>query len=229
MTVTVSNSAPPAPAGLVAGWAFNEGLGTTVNDVSGNGNNATLQNGPTWTSGKYGGGLRFDGVNDFLTAPSSPSLNFSGSAMTLSMWINPLAGGGDQVPFAKFWSGTMSSPYYQYGLELDGGTTPHFYLGSAGGLTGASMGSPLALGQWSHLAIVFNGTSARFYVNGNLVSSPSLAGSITARDSLLYMAADAETEPVLQRQPRRRQGLQPRREPGRGGQRHEYATERPSL
>ena len=190
VTVTVSNSAPPAPAGLVAGWTFNESLGTSVNDVSGNGNNATLQNGPTWTPGKYGGGLRFDGVNDFLTAPSSPSLNFSGSAMTLSMWINPLAGGGDQVPFAKFWSGTMSSPFYQYGLELDGGATPHFYLGSAGGLTGASMGSPLALGQWSHLAIVFNGTSARFYVNGNLVSSPSLAGSITARDSLLYMAAD---------------------------------------
>ncbi len=190
VTVTVSNSAPPTPAGLVAGWAFNESLGTSVNDVSGNGNNATLQNGPTWTPGKYGGGLRFDGVNDFLTAPSSPSLNFSGSAMTLSMWINPLAGGGDQVPFAKFWSGSMSSPYYQYGLELDGGTTPHFYLGSAGGLTGASMGSQLALGQWSHLAIVFNGTSARFYVNGNLVSSPSLAGSITARDSLLYMAAD---------------------------------------
>ena len=139
---------------------------------------------PPGRSGKYGGGLRFDGVNDFLTAPSSPSLNLSGTALTLSMWINPLAGGGDQVPFAKFWSGTKSSPYYQYGLELDGGTTPHFYLGSTGGLRGASMGSPLALGQWSHLTIVFDGTSARFYVNGNLVSSPSLAASITARDSL---------------------------------------------
>ena len=23
----------------------------------------------------------------------------------------------------------MSSPLYQYGLELDGGTTPHFYFG----------------------------------------------------------------------------------------------------
>ena len=38
VTVTVSNSAPPIPAGLVAGWSFNESLGTTVNDVSGNGN-----------------------------------------------------------------------------------------------------------------------------------------------------------------------------------------------
>jgi glucose/arabinose dehydrogenase/PKD repeat protein/chitodextrinase len=190
VTVTVSNTAPPVPSGLVAGWAFNESLGTTVNDVSGNGNSATLQNDPTWTAGKYGGGLRFDGVNDFLTVLNSPSINVSGTALTLSMWINPLAGGGDQVPFAKFWSGTMASPFYQYGLELGGGTTPVIYFGTAGGLTGASMGSPLALGQWSHLAIVFDGARAQFYVNGTLVSSPPVSATISARDSLLYMAAD---------------------------------------
>ena len=28
------------------------------------------------------------------------------------MWINPLGGSGDQVPFAKFWSGTMTSPFF---------------------------------------------------------------------------------------------------------------------
>jgi glucose/arabinose dehydrogenase/chitodextrinase len=191
VTVTVNNSAPPPPPGLVAGWSFNESLGTTVNDVSGNGNNATAQNGPTWTAGKYGGGLRFDGANDYLTAPNSPSLNITGNALTLSMWINPLGGAGDQVPFAKFWSGTMTSPFYQYGLELGGGTTPHIYVGTAGGLTGASMGAPLTLGQWSHLAIVLDGSQARFYVNGSLVSSPPLTSSISARDSILHMAADA--------------------------------------
>ena len=46
VTVTVSNSAPPAPAGLVAGWAFNESLGSSVNDVSGNGNNALCRTAP---------------------------------------------------------------------------------------------------------------------------------------------------------------------------------------
>ena len=69
VTVTVSNTAPPPPAGLSAGWGFNESLGTTVNDVTGNGNTATLQNDPTWTAGKYGGGLRFDGVT--TSSPSS--------------------------------------------------------------------------------------------------------------------------------------------------------------
>lgn len=190
VTVTVSNSAPPPTAGLVSGWSFNENLGTTVNDVSGNGNTATAVSGPTWTTGKYNGGLRFDGVNDYLTVQNSPTLNFSGSAMTLSMWINPLGGSGDQVPFAKFWSDTMTSPVYQYALELDGGTTPHFYIGTASGLTGAYMSTPLAVGQWSHLAVVFNGSQVQFYVNGSLVSSPPLSGNISARDSLLYMAAD---------------------------------------
>ena len=63
-------------------------------------------------------------MNDFLTVLNSPSLNISGSQLTLSMWINPLGGIGDQVAFAKFWSGTMVSPFYQYGLELAGGRTP---------------------------------------------------------------------------------------------------------
>ena len=87
-----------------------------MNDVSGKANTATFAGDPTWAAGKYGGGLRFDGVNDYLTAPNSPTLNISGSTMTLSMWINPLGGGSgvDQVAFAKFWSGAMESPFYQY-------------------------------------------------------------------------------------------------------------------
>ena len=50
------------------------------------------------------------------------------------------------------------------------------------------------MGQWSHLAVVFDGTRATFYVNGNVVSSPQISAgtlSITPRDSLLHMAADA--------------------------------------
>jgi glucose/arabinose dehydrogenase/chitodextrinase len=189
-TVTVSNTAPPPPAGLVAGWALNETQGTTASDVSGNGNAATLQGG-TWTPGKYGGALRLSGAGEYLSAPNSPSLNISGSRMTLSMWLNPQGGaGGDQVAFAKFWGATMASPVYQYGLELDGGTVPHFYLGTAAGLTGASMGNALPVGQWSHLAVVVDSGQVRFYVNGTPTTTGALASSITARNSPLYMGAD---------------------------------------
>jgi hypothetical protein len=47
--------------GLVGYWKFDEGSGTTANDSSGYGNNGTLYNSPTWTTGKVGGALSFNG------------------------------------------------------------------------------------------------------------------------------------------------------------------------
>ena len=64
-TATYTAAAPPS--GLAGAWGFNEGSGTTTADASGNGNTATLLNGPTWVAGKYGNGLSFDGANDNLS------------------------------------------------------------------------------------------------------------------------------------------------------------------
>ena len=51
--------------GLVGYWSFNEGSGTIAGDSSGNGNTATLVNGPTWiASGAIAGALSFDGIDD---------------------------------------------------------------------------------------------------------------------------------------------------------------------
>ena len=63
-----------ATTGLSAGWAFDEGSGTTVNDAAKNNNVATLQNSPTRTAAKYLNGLSFDGTNDYVTASNSSSL-----------------------------------------------------------------------------------------------------------------------------------------------------------
>jgi hypothetical protein len=48
--------------GLVGHWKFDEGSGITAGDSSGNNNTGTLTNGPTWTTGKLGGALSFDGI-----------------------------------------------------------------------------------------------------------------------------------------------------------------------
>jgi hypothetical protein len=179
----------------VAGWSFNEASGTSATDSSGNGNTATLVNGVARTTGNYGGGLTFDGVNDYITVPNSSSLNIAGSGLTLSMWIKPQAlAGGDSVVLGKFWNATMTSPYYQYGLELTGGTVPNFFIGTTGGPLSASMGSALALNQWSYLAVVFDGSQVKYYVNGVLVTTASLPATITARTNPFGIGADANTQ-----------------------------------
>ena len=80
---------PVAPArGLVAGYGFDRGAGTTAADSSGHGNDGRIH-GATWTRGRYGDALSFDG-RAVVTVPSSASLNLT-SVMTLSAWIRPTA------------------------------------------------------------------------------------------------------------------------------------------
>jgi glucose/arabinose dehydrogenase/PKD repeat protein len=200
VTVTVNNpTTPPLPPNLVAGWNFDEAQGTTTADVTGNGNTATFQRDPVWAAGKYGSGIRLDGVDDFLSVLNSPTLNISGSALTVSMWINPLGGSVDQVVFGKFWNAGMTDPVYQYGIELhNNGTAPVFFVGTDAGLRTAGMGSGLPLGEWSHLAITFDGSVVRFYRNGSLVSGPSIGASVvTPRDTLLYIGSDVRPSQFL--------------------------------
>src|SRR5262249_6143253 len=65
---------PEVPRQLLAHWPFDEGSGATAADATGNGNTGTLQGGAIWTSGRFGGGLRFDGVDDYVQINNSASL-----------------------------------------------------------------------------------------------------------------------------------------------------------
>jgi glucose/arabinose dehydrogenase len=189
VSVTVSNT---QLAGLVAAYSFDEGIGNTASDSSGQGNTATLINGVAWVPGQHGKAVSFDGANDYITIPNSASTNISGTALTLSMWINPQAlAGGDSVVIGKFWNTTMTSPYYQYGLELGGGNGTDFFVGTTSGTLAAYGGTTLAYNQWTYLAITFDGAQVRTYVNGNLANTQALAASITARGNAMNIGADA--------------------------------------
>jgi glucose/arabinose dehydrogenase/PKD repeat protein len=185
--LTVSNA---QMASLVAAYSFDEGTGTTAADSSGQGNLATLKNGIAWVVGQHGTAVSFDGANDYISIPNSTSTNISGNALTLSMWINPQTG-GDSVVIGKFWNTTMSSPYYQYGLELGGGNRTDFYVGTTSGPRVAFAGTTLPFNQWSYLAVTFDGAQVRTYVNGALVNTQALTATITARGNPINVGADA--------------------------------------
>ena len=67
-------------AGNVASYP---GTGTTWTDLSGNGNNATLINGTSYSSSN-GGALVFDGINDYV---QGPNLLYGLSKATLCGWV----------------------------------------------------------------------------------------------------------------------------------------------
>ena len=75
------------------------GSGTTWTDLSGNGNNGTLTNGPTFNSGN-GGSIVFDGVNDYITVNNT--LNIGTGAYTVSVWIKVDVTTGKRITWKRF-------------------------------------------------------------------------------------------------------------------------------
>jgi hypothetical protein len=177
-------------------WHYREGSGASLGDATANANTGTLNNSPAWTSsGKIGNALTFDGINDWVGIPNSTSLNISGTAITISTWVNITNNGSaDYVLFGKFYNATMTTPFYQYGLEFDniGNKTADFYFGSAGVLRGPFTVTP-ATGTWAYIAFTYDGTNVRGYLNGNAPILYAQTGNITARTQPLRMGADNNT------------------------------------
>jgi len=70
------------------------GTGTVWTDLSGNGNNGTLVNGPSFDSGNLGS-IEFDGVNEYVTGGGNITNSlFSENSYTLCAWFNWRGGGG---------------------------------------------------------------------------------------------------------------------------------------
>jgi PKD repeat protein len=172
-TYTVTTN--PLPTGLVAGYRFSEGAGTTTADNSGNGITGTLVNGPSWTTGQYGGGLSFSGTN-FVNLGNPALLQLTGS-MTATAWILISSNPGDDGSIV----GKIDNVGWQLKTTADTGPrTIGMQLSQPNGVTVQRYGrSVLVPGTWYHVAGVFDATARTLsvYVNGGL-DDGSLSGTI---------------------------------------------------
>jgi chitodextrinase len=169
-----SSSTRAGASGPVAAYSFDDGSGTTLADISGKGNTGTIS-GPTWTSGRNGGALNFDGVNDWVTVADSASLDLTGD-MTLEAWAQPTAIASWPTIATKETTGNLV-----YGLFASSDTDQAasiITLSNSGEQDIVRGGTILPLGTWTHLAATYNGNRLKLYVNGSQVGSLSAGGSI---------------------------------------------------
>ena len=185
VTVTVSNSWA-VPAGLVAAYTFAEGTGTTTADVSGNGNAGTLAGGTAWSAaGRFGRALSFDGVNDLVSVADAASLDLT-TGMTIEAWVNPVALSGWRTVALKAVPGGLSYALYAH----DGAPRPAGTVNTGGSDLSAIGTAALPLNTWTHLAVTFGSGTLRLYVNGVLIGTRAVAGSLTTSANVLTIGGN---------------------------------------
>jgi|CXWL01.1.fsa_nt_gi parallel beta-helix repeat protein len=188
-TLTVNATTPPPPpppgTGPVGWWKLDENTGLSAADGSGNGNNGTLTNGPVWTAGRMGSGLAFDGTNDSVTIPHSPSLALAG-AFSMAAWVNPVA---STTSFKSVM--VKNSTHFLYASVrgyCGNGAVLVGFVGSAGTKTACDR-NPLPANAWTHLAATNDGSVMRLYRNGVMTSSAAVTGVPITSTGTLQLGA----------------------------------------
>src|SRR5262249_13558923 len=123
-----------------------------------------------------GNALSFDGINDFVSAPSSPSLNPT-SQVTVEAWVRVNSLSGIVSGIAGTWD-SISGSNRSYGLWINGGKAQFFLSHTGGDFNSVTGTTSLQVGMWYHLAGTFDGTTLKVYVNGALEGTTSSPGVI---------------------------------------------------
>jgi hypothetical protein len=167
-------AAPPCtelPSGLVAWWKGDGG----ARDVYGLFPGATV-GGAGFSAGRVGQAFNFDGVNDYLQVGSTTGLKVTGTKLTMAAWVYPTGAGSPTR------GGVVLSKEGEYFLvrRPDGriefsvaNTTPGW-----AGWTGTDTGVYAPLNTWTHLAMVYDGATAKLYANGTLLHTRAGTGAI---------------------------------------------------
>jgi hypothetical protein len=184
-----TTAAPPTTLpGLVGAWAFSEGTGTTTADASGNGNTGTVT-GATWTgSGRHGGALVFDGVTSAVRIPASASLNPT-AGMTVSAWVQPTVA-------QSSWRAIVQKEADAYFLHAsgDGPLRPAGGGTFVGNVNHASAPTAIGVNAWTHLAVTYDGTTVRLYVDGTQVATRVAGGAIQSTTQPLWIGSNSYGE-----------------------------------
>lgn len=184
----------PLNEGLVGYWTFEEGSGAVAVDASGLGNNGTLTGDPAWVSGIKGGALSFDGQDDYVIIPDSPSLDISKS-ITLSFWVKPIKTTdcySNQLMQKASSTGDSNFNIYYFGgkKEKNGEVGKVLLYANVGGpwqLVNNGL-KPLNISEWNHVVFTYQSGEGILYLNGVASSTKTtVTGGLALNNEPIYI------------------------------------------
>jgi hypothetical protein len=143
-------------------------VGTTWIDISGNGNNGTMVNGPIFGT-TSGGQITFDGINDFV---SVPDINIS-TQISIETWVYANSVGAYNS-IASQWRAD-SFPSSSWVLETVGSDV-RLYITNGADISFAS--TNFQTGIWTHVIGTYDNSIIKIYKNSVLGSTTGILATI---------------------------------------------------
>lgn len=153
--------------GLIGYWNMDS---TSWLDSSGNSVTGTGQGDVTTASGKFNNAGTFDGTGDCVNLGTTVLTN-TGSAMTVSAWVNPSSLSSDPAIIRK--QSNIWNLHY-----ISGSSAFRFELATSGGSAQVFSGTFSTTGTWYLITGVYDGSYIYIYVNGVYQNRTALTGTI---------------------------------------------------
>jgi hypothetical protein len=150
---------------------------TTWRDLSGNGNNGTLVNGPTFSS-NYGGGIVFNGSNQYVTLGTYSNMGITNRTYNTWFLVNTTGASNRILTFPADDTST-DTPAYTSGVTT---------IGTSAGLGGppydgypSNYNNVFAFGnkQWINIQSTITGKTVLNYINGVFIASATSTGTVS--------------------------------------------------
>jgi hypothetical protein len=155
--------------GLISYFNFDENL----KDQKGYASDGVFTGNPSWTVGKIGKCVTYDGVNDVLEfTPTTPIGN---GKISLSCWVKTAEAGNVKY----FISGNG------FGLAT---TASKVSMVISAPNTSSAISNPITANEWTHVVGTFDGTNIQIFINGSWVASTNNPGNMGGFNSVLKLA-----------------------------------------
>ncbi|MBN2269238.1 MAG: hypothetical protein JXN61_01405, partial [Sedimentisphaerales bacterium] len=164
------------PHETVGHWKLDETAGTTASDSSGKGNNGVLTNmdDADWVGGQFGNALHFDDVNDYLYMES---FSLPQESFTVALWFKPLNNMSRTTSRRDlmYWH-TGGEPHMSFNRAGDGKIGLYARIDDVEYNDITTTTTSWSAGVWYHIAVTFNGSAFKVYLNGSLQNAVSHPG-----------------------------------------------------
>ena len=162
--------AHPLSRGLLMWWLLNEGAGQKAND-SARRYLGTLTSNPTWTQGRFGPALKFDGSTNYVI--NSSIVTGGLATCSMSVWFKTTTSQNNTYIFAlpddstgsNRLDITLTTTQIQAHCDTTVEVIPAFTVTYTDNV-------------WRHVALVYDGAAAKLYVNGLQKDSQAITGAI---------------------------------------------------